>query len=223
MLHSRFFFHSGHYFGCVCYFLSWFLVAHYLYLFSSPCNFHLYSFFSRFLKISLFWEVFTSSENFFQLPTILKADKWSVREDCTDRPIFPAACLVLDLASAEFTQFSRKQPKILSLLNDWKRAFWACCCENWVYKFGHWTVVRNLWTRGPCPIHLFPPPVFSSLVPHISLSLLSLCVAMPNSQTHDFIEVSGHNLESSQMWCFSVYNVFITNQFQTTFAQGGRE
>jgi hypothetical protein len=23
-------------------------------------------------------------------------------------------------------------------LYDWKRAFWACFRENWVYKFGHW-------------------------------------------------------------------------------------
>ncbi len=37
-----------------------------------------------------------------------------------------------------------------------------------------------------------------------------------------FAKVSGHNLESCQTWG-SVYNVYITNQFKTTFAQGGGE
>ncbi len=46
----------------------------------------------------------------------------------------------------------------------------------------------------------------------------------PNSWAYNFIEVSGHNLESSQTWGFSIlYNVYITNQFQATFAHGGRE
>jgi hypothetical protein len=40
----------------------------------------------------------------------------------------------------------------------------------------------------------------------------------PNSWTYNFVEVSGHTLESSQT-CGSVYNVYITNQFQTTFTQ----
>jgi hypothetical protein len=35
---------------------------------------------------------------------------------------------------------------------------------------------------------------------------------------YNFIAVIGHNLESSQV---SVYNVYITNQLQTTFARGG--
>jgi hypothetical protein len=37
---------------------------------------------------------------------------------------------------------------------------------------------------------------------------------------YNFVEVSGHNLENSQTWG-SVYNVYIKNQFQITFAQGG--
>ncbi len=41
----------------------------------------------------------------------------------------------------------------------------------------------------------------------------------PNSWTYNFVAVSGQN-ESSQTWG-SVYNVYITNKFYTTFAQGG--
>ncbi len=37
----------------------------------------------------------------------------------------------------------------------------------------------------------------------------------PNSWTYNFLEVSGHNLENSQTL------LYIANQFQTTFAQGG--
>ncbi len=33
--------------------------------------------------------------------------------------------------------FRENKPKTL-VLYDWKRAFWACFHENWVYKFGHW-------------------------------------------------------------------------------------
>jgi hypothetical protein len=36
---------------------------------------------------------------------------------------------------------------------------------------------------------------------------------------YNFVEVSGHNLESSQTYDV-VYNVYIKNQFQTTVAQG---
>ncbi len=44
----------------------------------------------------------------------------------------------------------------------------------------------------------------------------------PNSWTYDFVEVSGHNLESSQTWGFRIlYSVYNKNQFQTTFARGG--
>ncbi len=31
----------------------------------------------------------------------------------------------------------RNKPKPLAFCH-WKRAFWACFRENWVYKFGHW-------------------------------------------------------------------------------------
>ncbi len=33
--------------------------------------------------------------------------------------------------------FRENQPK-RSFSIKWKRAFWACFRENWVYKFGHW-------------------------------------------------------------------------------------
>ncbi len=33
--------------------------------------------------------------------------------------------------------FRENKPKTL-VLYDWKRAFWACFRENWVYKFEHW-------------------------------------------------------------------------------------
>ncbi len=36
-----------------------------------------------------------------------------------------------------------------------------------------------------------------------------------NSRTYNFDEVYGHNLE------VTIYNVYITNQFQTTFLKGG--
>ncbi len=39
-------------------------------------------------------------------------------------------------------------------------------------------------------------------------------VLKPNSWTYNFVEVSGHNLKSF------LHNVYITNQFQTTFARG---
>ncbi len=32
--------------------------------------------------------------------------------------------------------FRENKPKTL-VFYDWKRAFWACFCEYWVYKFGH--------------------------------------------------------------------------------------
>ncbi len=45
----------------------------------------------------------------------------------------------------------------------------------------------------------------------------------PNSWTNNFVEVSGHNLQILRVLRFEVfvYNVYIANQFQTTFAQGG--
>jgi hypothetical protein len=44
-----------------------------------------------------------------------------------------------------------------------------------------------------------------------------------SSRSHErtiSVEVSGHNLESSQTLRFP-YNAYMTNQFQTTFAQEG--
>jgi hypothetical protein len=40
------------------------------------------------------------------------------------------------------------------------------------------------------------------------------------SRTYNFDEVSGHNLEVLRLEV-SRYNVYITNQFQTTFVPGG--
>jgi hypothetical protein len=37
--------------------------------------------------------------------------------------------------------FHENKPKTL-VLYDWKRAFWACFHENWVYKFGHRTITE---------------------------------------------------------------------------------
>ncbi len=34
------------------------------------------------------------------------------------------------------------KPKTL-LFSHWKWAFWACFHENWVYKFGHWSILRS--------------------------------------------------------------------------------
>jgi hypothetical protein len=47
-------------------------------------------------------------------------------------------------------------------------------------------------------------------------------IPMPDSWTYNFVEVSGHNLESFQTWGLSIqYNVYITNLIQTTFLGGG--
>jgi hypothetical protein len=43
----------------------------------------------------------------------------------------------------------------------------------------------------------------------------------PNSLTYNFAEVSGHNLRVLRLEV-SLYNVYLTTQFQTTFTQGGR-
>jgi hypothetical protein len=45
----------------------------------------------------------------------------------------------------------------------------------------------------------------------------------PNLLRPSFVEVSGHNLESVLGLNVSVYNVYIINQFKTTFAQVGGE
>jgi hypothetical protein len=39
--------------------------------------------------------------------------------------------------------FRENQPK-RSFSIKWKRAFWACFRENWVYKFGHWDWFSDL-------------------------------------------------------------------------------
>ncbi len=46
----------------------------------------------------------------------------------------------LELVSARNYRpsFHENKPKTL-VLYDWKRAYWACFRENWVYKFGHST------------------------------------------------------------------------------------
>ncbi len=41
----------------------------------------------------------------------------------------------------QFSQFS----------NDWKRAFWACFLENWVYKFGHWRTILRFLAENNVP------------------------------------------------------------------------
>ncbi len=41
--------------------------------------------------------------------------------------------------------FRENQPK-RSFSIKWKRAFWACFRENWVYKFGHWYVGRVIYS-----------------------------------------------------------------------------
>ncbi len=42
------------------------------------------------------------------------------------------------LASARIFRPSFRDNKLKPLVfYDWKRAFWSCCRENWVYKFGH--------------------------------------------------------------------------------------
>jgi hypothetical protein len=38
--------------------------------------------------------------------------------------------------------FSENKPKTL-VFYDWKWAFWACFCENWVYNFGHRIHLHN--------------------------------------------------------------------------------
>ncbi len=46
--------------------------------------------------------------------------------------------------SARIYRPSFRKPKTLVLNYYWKRAFWDCFRENWVYKFGQWSA---LFTR----------------------------------------------------------------------------
>jgi hypothetical protein len=97
----------------------------------------------------------------------------------------------------------------------------------------------------PCPILFHRISVFDSLlllfIPdfpvlfcfscpivflvHASI-FVHLCPASTvqkrNSWTYNFVEVSGHNLDSSQTWGFRIQCLpYIAKQFQTTFAQRG--
>ncbi len=101
--------------------------------------------------------------------------------------------------------FRENKPNTL-VLYDWKRAFWACFRENWVYKFVHRTLRSEsrlhltgcfwqknktyrtyeeiYWKRGPCFVVgdcLLPPPpaitVGSVHLPYLSLLVFFLCVA----------------------------------------------
>ncbi len=61
------------------------------------------------------------------------------------------------------------------------------------------------------------------LAPHavllVHIFLPSVSSLKPNSRAYKFIEVSGHTLRVLRLEV-SEYNAYITNQFQTTFAQG---
>ncbi len=48
--------------------------------------------------------------------------------------------------------FAKTSPKKI-FFNDWKRAFWACFRENWVYKFGQLVVERDTYCLGWKEIH----------------------------------------------------------------------
>jgi hypothetical protein len=39
-----------------------------------------------------------------------------------------------------------RENKVQTLVySHWKRAFWACFRENWVYNFGHWGQIQSPW------------------------------------------------------------------------------
>ncbi len=44
--------------------------------------------------------------------------------------------------------FRENQPK-RSFSIKWKRVFWACFRENWVYKFGHWSLKSEMKFLSP--------------------------------------------------------------------------
>ncbi len=48
-------------------------------------------------------------------------------------------------------RFHENKPKTL-VFSHWKRAFWACFRENWVYNFGHWTIHK--WALLSEHVHL---------------------------------------------------------------------
>jgi hypothetical protein len=55
--------------------------------------------------------------------------------------------------------FCENKPKTLVFVY-WKRSFWACFCENWVYKFGHCAGIFELsmGARNRVGIGLFYRP-----------------------------------------------------------------
>ena len=49
-------------------------------------------------------------------------------------------------------------------------------------------------------------------------------IQKPNSWTYNFAEVSGHNLESSQTWCFHIPTMFVLQtSFKPHLLKGGGE
>jgi hypothetical protein len=75
--------------------------------------------------------------------------------------------------------------------------------------------------KHKCNPHLLPNTEIKWCLNRIKLMKVSkkhTCLK-PNSRTYNFVEVSGHNLIVLRLEV-SVYNIFITNQFQTTFARG---
>ncbi len=100
-------------------------------------------------------------------------------------------------------------------------------------RWGRLVFYKSCNTLCHCPIR-DKPTQFSylssqrggeTMIPHIIPSTKFKCrmctrTLKPNSWTSNFVEISGHNLESLRLQV-SVYNVYITNHLQTTFAQGG--
>ncbi len=71
------------------------------------------------------------------------------------------------------------------------------------------------------PVVSSPPPVPSPPPPPPPYhSLQEKKVLKPSSWTCNFVEVSGHNLESSQTWGFQRQCLHYKPAFQITFAQG---
>ncbi len=97
--------------------------------------------------------------------------------------------------------FCENKPKTL-VFSHWKRAFWACFHENWVYNFGHRSLPFFKFKSSPLlfycfhyvlslsTISPFPPPLlaFSYISNHIShfflLSSSSFLQTPHTSHTH---------------------------------------
>ncbi len=54
---------------------------------------------------------------------------------------------LLSCARIYRASFHENKPKTL-IFSLRKRAFWACFCENWLYKFGHWYHAKNVSTKA---------------------------------------------------------------------------